>query len=210
AAPPPPAPARAAQAPPRPRGRPPVPPRPPPTPGPAAPPQPAQPAKEEPGTPVPVALLLPSQNSPFARAAEAVRLGFFAAHSVANANLAIQLLEIEDNAGQLRSALANAQKHGARIVVGPLTRTLVNALGDGRVVAPLPVLTLNVPESDAALAPESLAFGLPVEAESRQVVRFALRDLPPPASPATAPRFLILAGESPLARRMATAFRDAL
>lgn len=159
---------------------------------------------------MPVALLLPSQSSPFARAAEAVRLGFFAAHGVANANVAIQLLEVEDNVGQLRTALATAQKHGARIVVGPLTRTLVNALGDGRVVAPLPVLTLNLPESDVAVAPESLAFGLGVEAESRQLVRLALRDLPPAASTPTAPRFLILAGESPLARRMATAFRDGL
>jgi len=155
-------------------------------------------------------LLLPGQNTPFARAAEAVRLGFFAAHSVANANVAIQLLEVDDNIGQLRTALAAAQKHGARIVVGPLTRTLVNALGDGRVVAPLPVLTLNLPESEVAVAPESLAFGLAVEAESRQVVRLALRELPAPAASSTTPRFLILTGESPLARRMSTAFRDAL
>lgn len=162
--------------------------------------------------PIPVALLLPSEGSPFGRAAEAVRLGFFAAHSVANANLAIQLLEVDDNVAQLRTALESAQKHGARIVVGPLTRTLVNALGDGRVIAPLPVLALNLPESDVSVTSESLAFGLGVEVEARQVVRVALRDLPPPPSTAasTAPRFLILAGESPLARRMATAFRDAL
>jgi outer membrane PBP1 activator LpoA protein len=187
----------------------PVPPQPPPTPGPAAPAPPAA-QKQETGAPVPVALLLPSQNSPFARAAEAVRLGFFAAHSVANANVAIQLLEVEDNVVQLRSALTSAQKHGARIVVGPLTRTLVNSLGDGRVVAPLPLLTLNLPESDAAIAPESLAFGLAVVAESRQVVRLALRDQPPPAVPPANPRFLILAGESPLDRRMATAFSNSL
>ena len=159
---------------------------------------------------MPVALILPSQSTPFARAAEAVRLGFFAAQSVANANLAIQLLEIDDNLGELRTALANAQKRGARIVVGPLTRTLVNALGDGRVVTPLPVLTLNLPESEAAVSPQSLAFGLAIEAESRQVARLALHDLPPPAVAPANPRFLILAGESPLARRMATAFRDGL
>jgi outer membrane PBP1 activator LpoA protein len=159
---------------------------------------------------VPIALLLPSQSTPFARAAEAVRLGFFAAHSVANANVAIQLIEIEDNIGQLRNALTAAQKHGARLVVGPLTRTLVNALGDGRVVAPLPMVALNLPESDVAVGPESLAFGLAVEVEARQVVRLALRDLTAPAAPAAAPRFLVLAGESPLARRMAAAFRDAL
>jgi hypothetical protein len=155
-------------------------------------------------------LLLPGQSTPFARAAEAVRLGFFAAHSVANANLAIQLIEVDDNIGQLRDALAAAKKHGARIVVGPLTRTLVNALGDGRVIAPLPVLTLNLPESDIAVTPESLAFGLAIEAESRLVARVALHDLPAPATTSPAPRFLVLAGESALSRRMANAFRDAL
>ena len=173
-------------------------------------PQQAQPESKEAAPPIPVALLLPGQSTPFARAAEAVRLGFFAANTVANGNVAIQLIEIDDNIAQLRTALEGAQKHGVRIVVGPLTRTLVNALGDGRVVAPLPVLTLNLPESEVAVAPQSLTFGLAVEAESRQVVRLALRDLPPPAVTPTAPRFLILAGESALARRMATAFRDAL
>lgn len=162
------------------------------------------------GPPIPVALLLPGQGTPFARAAEAVRLGFFAAHGVANANVAIQLIEVDDNVNQLKSGLASAQKRGVKMVVGPLTRTLVNALGDGRVVTPLPVLALNTPENDAALSPDSLTFGLSVEAESRLTVRIALRDVPTPAAPPAAPRFLILAGESPLARRMAAAFRDAL
>jgi outer membrane PBP1 activator LpoA protein len=155
-------------------------------------------------------LLLPGQGTPFARAAEAVRLGFFAAHGVANANLAIQLIEVEDNVNQLKTGLASAQKRGVRLAVGPLTRTLVNALGDGRVVAPLPVIALNTPESDAALSPDSIAFGVSVEAEARQMTRLALREIPAPATMSTTPRFLILAGESPLDRRMAVAFRDAL
>ena len=155
-------------------------------------------------------MLLPGQDTPFARAAEAVRLGFFAAHSVANANVAIQLIEVDDNVNQLKSGLASAQKRGARLAVGPLTRTLVNALGDGRAVAPIPVLALNNPESDAALSPDSLAFGISVETEARQMVRLALREVAAPATPSASPRFLILAGESPLDRRMALAFRDAL
>jgi uncharacterized protein len=160
---------------------------------------------------VPVALLLPGQETPFARAAEAVRLGFVAAQSVANANVAIQFIEIgDDTIAQLRIALASAQKQGAKMVVGPLTRMLVNAIGDGRVVASLPMLTLNIPDSDVAVTPDSLNFGLPVELESRQVVQLALRDLPPPATTSTSPRFLILAGESVLGPRMAGAFRDAL
>jgi outer membrane PBP1 activator LpoA protein len=176
---------------------------------PAAPERPAELSGTQ-AAPVPVALVLPGPATPFARAAEAVRLGFFAAHGAAGVNVAIQVVEIDDNLAQLRTALASAQKRGVRMAVGPLTRTLVNALGDGRVVAPLPVLTLNLPESDVAVAPESLAFGLAVEAEARQVVRLALRELPASRAAASAPRFLVLAGESPLMRRMAAAFNDAL
>jgi outer membrane PBP1 activator LpoA protein len=162
------------------------------------------------GPPIPVALLLPAQSTPFARAAEAVRLGFFAGQAVANANIAIQLIEIDDTVSQLKSALAGAQKRGVRLVVGPLTRTLVNALGAGQVVAPLPVLALNTPESDAALSADSLTFGLSVETEARQMVGLAMREAPAPAVTSATPRFLVLAGESPLDRRMAAAFRDAL
>lgn len=157
---------------------------------------------------MPIALILPSQATPFARAAEAVRLGFFAAHRVAPARVTIEVIEIDDTLAQLGDALAAAAKRGAKLAVGPLTRSLANALGDGRVLAPLPVLTLNMPESDAAVAPESLAFGLAIEAEARQIVALALAELPPASSPA--PRFLLLAGESALARRMAAAFRAAL
>lgn len=182
-----------------------------PTAQPAAPGAPKTPPENTPsGPPIPVALLLPGQGTPFARAAEAVRLGFFAAHGVANANVAIQMIEIDDNIAPLKTALANAQKRGVKLVVGPLTRTLVNALGDGRVVSPVPLIALNTPESDVALSQDSLAFGLAVESEARQLVRLALRELPSPAMTSTSPRFLVLAGESALSRRMAVAFRDGL
>lgn len=176
----------------------------------AAPAQPVAPAASpavEP--PVAIALLLPGAETPFARAAEAVRLGFFAAQAVAGANVAVQLLEIDDNIGQLRGAFSAAQRHGARMVVGPLTRSMVNALGDGRVVPPLPVLALNLPENDAGFGPDALAFGVSVEAEARQVAYLAMASLSP-QSYSSGSRFLILAGESPLARRTAGAFRDAL
>jgi len=159
--------------------------------------------------PVPVALLLPGSNTPFARAAEAVRLGFFAAQAVSGANVAVQLLEIDDNVGQLRNAFATALRHGARMVVGPLTRSMVNALGDGRVVAPMPVVTLNLPESETALGADVLAFGVSVEAEARQLAYLAMANLSS-QSYSSGSRFLILAGESPLQRRVAGAFRDAL
>lgn len=183
---------------------------------PATVPQPgaaAQPAPLPPPKPPTIALILPAQTTPFARAAETVRQGFFAAQSVSGTNATIQLVELEEGPAQLAAALKSARDRGADIAVGPLTRDAVNALGSGRVAAPLPVVTLNLPESDIGLAPHVLAFGVSIELEARQIVAAALRELPMPApigAPPAAPRFMVIVGESPLARRMGNAFRDAL
>lgn len=183
---------------------------------PATVPQPgaaAQPAPLPPPKPPTIALILPAQTTPFARAAETVRQGFFAAQSVSGTNATIQLVELEEGPAQLAAALKSARDRGADIAVGPLTRDAVNALGSGRVAAPLPVVTLNLPESDIGLAPHVLAFGVSIELEARQIVAAALRELPMPppiGAPPAAPRFMVIVGESPLARRMGNAFRDAL
>lgn len=183
---------------------------------PATVPQPgaaAQPAPLPPPKPPTIALILPAQTTPFARAAETVRQGFFAAQSVSGTNATIQLVELEEGPAQLAAALKSARDRGADIAVGPLTRDAVNALGSGRVAAPLPVVTLNLPESDVGLAPHVLAFGVSIELEARQIVAAALRELPMPppiGAPPAAPRFMVIVGESPLARRMGNAFRDAL
>lgn len=167
-----------------------------------------------PPKPPTIALILPAQTTPFARAAEAVRQGFFAAQSVSGTGATIQLVELED-AGpvQLGAALNSARDRGADIAVGPLTRDAVNALGSGRVAAPLPLVTLNLPESDVGLAPHVLAFGVSIEQEARQIVAVAMREVPMPppvGAPPAAPRFMVVVGESPLARRMGNAFREAL
>ena len=167
-----------------------------------------------PPKPPTIALILPAQTTPFARAAEAVRQGFFAAQSVSGTGATIQLVELED-AGpvQLGAALKSARDRGADIAVGPLTRDAVNALGSGRVAAPLPLVTLNLPESDVGLAPHVLAFGVSIEQEARQIVAVAMREVPMPppvGAPPAAPRFMVVVGESPLARRMGNAFREAL
>ncbi|GAB4466430.1 MAG: hypothetical protein OHK0044_06260 [Burkholderiaceae bacterium] len=174
----------------------------------------ARPAPLPPPKPPTIALILPAQTTPFARVAETVRQGFFAAQSVSGTGATIQLVELEEGGpAQLAAALKSARDRGADIAVGPLTRDAVNAIGSGRVAAPLPLVTLNLPESDVGLTPDVLAFGVSIELEARQIVAAALRELPMPppvgAPPAT-PRFMVIVGESPLARRMGNAFRDAL
>lgn len=157
-----------------------------------------------------VALVLPAQTTVFARAAEAVRLGFFAAHAAAGSKTPIQVIEIDDDAQQLFQALSAARSRGVQVAVGPLTRSLVNALVDsGRIE--MPTLTLNYPENDGAAPPTLIAFGLSIEQEARRLVRAALGEfvgLRPGAT--TRPRFVIVSGGSALARRVANAYRDAL
>lgn len=157
-----------------------------------------------------VALVLPSQATPFARAAETVRQGFFAAHAAGAQDVAIQVIEIDERPEQVLRAMSAARERGAQVLVGPLTRAQVNAAV--RTDAGLPVITLSLPDSDVLAAPTLLAFGLSVEQEARAVVRAALdAHAPPPGAPTRlTPRFVLLAGDSPLARRASAAFQAAL
>jgi len=157
-----------------------------------------------------IALLLPSQQSIFASAAEAVRQGFFDAHKVAGSNAVIQVIETDDDFEQLGTALMAARDRGVRVAVGPLRRDAVNAIVDGG-RAVLPLVTLNFPERDAAAPPTMIALGLSAESEAERVVQVALSSfIPLRQGASTGTRILILAGTSALDRRIAQAYVAAL
>lgn len=182
-----------------------------PLPAPGQQPAPASPVQAAPGLAPPtgrVTLILPAQTTPFARPAEVLRQGFFAAHRASSTDLILEVVEIDETPAQFGAAVRAAADRGSRMTVGALTRSLANAVGAGEVALPLPTLVLNVPERDAALGEQSLAFGLSVEWEARVVVATALRERAgaPPLAPGAAPPYLVLAGESPLARRLAATF----
>lgn len=161
-----------------------------------------------------IALILPSAKTPFARAAEAVRAGFFAAHKASGDAVAIQTIDIDERAESLAAALATARDRRVAAVVGPLTRVQVNHLIEGgRAGAPptMPVVTLNYPESEGDTPPTVLTFGLAVEHEARRLVQAVLAELDGArADTSLTPRFLVVGGQSALAKRAATAFADAL
>ena len=164
-----------------------------------------------PGAPAPaIALLLPNQQTVFARAAEAVRQGFFSANEAAGGKLAIQVLEVDDDATQLQTAIEGALKRGVKTVVGPLLRSGVNAVIDGGYASP-PIVALNYPDRDAAAPPTMIALGVSAESEAHFVVSFALAEfVGTRRSPGSAPRFVVLAGPSSLERRIAQAYVSAL
>jgi hypothetical protein len=164
-----------------------------------------------PAAPATVVLLLPAQTTPFARAAEVVRQGFFAARAAAAAPMTVRMIEIDDDPKQLQRALTAARDQGTDVIAGPLTRSQVNATMKSSLSAP--IVTLSLPESDALAPPLLLAFGLSIEQEARAMVRAVvdtLQPLRPGAAVRPTPRFVLLTGESALARRAGAAFRDAL
>lgn len=156
-----------------------------------------------------IVLLLPAENTPFGRAATAVREGFFAAHAAAGAPVAIQVEEIEETPARVTGVINAAQARGARLVVGPLARDAVEALARGGGAA-LPVLALNVPSAAIPLPPSMLAFGLPVDDEARSVVRALLRETALGLEPSDARPFAVVAGDGRLERRAGVAFVAAL
>ena len=173
---------------------------------------PAQPPSAPPAgeTAAAIALILPNQQTVFAQSAEAVRLGFFAAHEAARSKLAVQVLEVDDDAAQLQAVIGRAQERGVQIVVGPLLRSGVNAVFDGG-YASVPLVALNYPDRGAAAPPTMIALGLSVEAEAQYVVRVALAEfVGARRTPSVAPRFVVLAGPGPLERRIAQAYIGAL
>ena len=160
-----------------------------------------------------VALVLPAQTTQFARAAEVVRQGVFAAHKAApGGEVVLQVIEIDDRPTQVATALKRAKDRGAAVVLGPLTRAQVAAAV--QVPTDLPVVTLSQPEQDANAAPALLAFGLTIEQEARVLVQAALRRFAPAppagAKPRSTPRFVVLVGEGPLSRRAGVALRNDL
>jgi len=154
-------------------------------------------------------LILPGPETPYARAAEAVREGFIAAHTATRASVAIQVVEIDETPAQAIRALEAARDRGVRLVVGPLTRSAVNGVvehGD----AGVPTLLLNMPDKPAALAKSQLAFGLAAEDEAALLVRASLRDIDSGTTASSTRRHVVVIGESALARRIGAAFVTAL
>lgn len=154
-----------------------------------------------------IVLLLPGATTPFARAAEAVRSGFFAAHAAAGAPMAIDVRETDETPAAVAAAIEAAAGRGARLVVGPLSRDAVDALA--RTGAPLPVLALNAPGGAAPLPQSMLALGLRVEDEARGIVRALTRGPLAAGVSGESTPLAIIVGSGSLERRAGAAFAAA-
>jgi outer membrane PBP1 activator LpoA protein len=122
-----------------------------------------------------LALLLPLASPDFARAAESLQLGFMAARERGGEKLAVGVFATDASAESILSAYANAVKLGARLVIGPMTRSGVSALAASKLVS-VPTLGLNLPADKTALPSRFYTFGLALEAEAQLVAQTAFAE----------------------------------
>jgi uncharacterized protein len=145
-----------------------------------------------------IALILPVKSDAFARAAAAVRDGFYSAAKVqGHAPLPIRDYPVSEESEEVLAAYQQALAADARLVVGPLTRSGVTALATGD-LALVPTLALNVPDGNVALPPKLYSLSLHVESEARQAAQRALKEGRLSA--------ITVVGDTPLLRRIHQAF----
>jgi outer membrane PBP1 activator LpoA protein len=147
-----------------------------------------------------IALLLPLNAAAFRQPAEVVRRGFLAAAKTQADAPPVRIYPTTGEASDILAVYVQALSRGARVAVGPLTRNAVSALAASSLVV-VPTLSLAMPDQERMAIPSQLyLFGLSVEEEARQVADAAARD--------GHHRPLLVAADSPLARRMQAAFAD--
>lgn len=140
-----------------------------------------------------IVLVLPLESAVFGASAEAVMAGFAAAAEAAHA--AITVIGHGD-AGAL-PAIEKARQGGASVIVGPLLRDDVKALGSVGGHLP-PTIALNKLDDGAPLPPHVYTLALSVEAEARQIAR-RMRD-------EGVRQVAVVASDPPLNRRFAASF----
>ncbi|WP_109014583.1 penicillin-binding protein activator [Novimethylophilus kurashikiensis] len=142
-----------------------------------------------------IALLLPLESPDYAAAARAVQAGVMAAFKAEGGRGAVQAYDSGGPEG-VAQAYQQAVANGAQFVIGPLTRDEVVTLSNQNLT--VPVLALNQPDTNLKAQANLLLFGLPVDAESRQIAHLARN-----SGMQTA---LVVAADNPLGQRMAKAF----
>src|SRR5688500_10317474 len=120
-----------------------------------------------------IALLLPLESPSFARHAEAVKNGFLAAAKVQGSTpLPLRIYAVNDDDRSVVEQYQRALEHGARFIVGPLTRGGVSALAESALVM-VPTIALNVPERRISRQSNLYMLSLHAEAEAQQAAQFA-------------------------------------
>jgi hypothetical protein len=156
---------------------------------------------------VALALLVPRQDGPFARAAASLLAGITAAHARDGEGIRVEAIEVDDQADELALAYAELVERRFAMALGPLTPNGATALLELGTVG-VPTLVLNLPERDLPVPQRVTFFSLATEAESRQAASQAYAQATARVG-SRRPGATTIVVASPLARRAAQAFNDA-
>ena len=148
-----------------------------------------------------IAAILPLKSASFSRLADAVRRGMQTAAAADRADaLPLVIYATGDDAKEVTDTYDRALRLGARLVLGPLTRSDVQTIANSHAVT-VPTLALSIPDGAEALLPDGMyALGVQIESEARQVAKLAQSQ--------GRRRAVIIAVDSLLGKRIAQAFAE--
>ena len=143
------------------------------------------------------ALVLPLGVPAFRAPGEALRDGFLAAATVGAESAGV--LVVSHGGGEAAEAFNQAVASGARVVVGPLTRSDVGSVLAARKSFP-DTLVLNAPERTQTLPEAVRMLALSLEADARQLARLAWKE--------KRERIAVVAGAASFHQRFLAAFAE--
>jgi len=145
--------------------------------------------------PTAIVLVLPLGSPTFGRAAEALRAGFMAAAATSD----VKPVVIPHGDGEVLDAFGKAKTAGARVIIGPLVRDDVKAVAAAALDF-APIIALNQLDEGTALPPSMYTLTLTLDSDARQLARRARDD--------GAVTVAVIASDTPLQKRFASAFND--
>ena len=124
--------------------------------------------------PVTIAMLMPSDESPFLPAARIVGNGLLTASRVSGRNANIMLIEAPESV-PINEMIDTAVFSGADVVVGPLQKDQVEQLSREKNL-PIPIVTLNYAATpDEEISPNMLMLSVATDLEAEYIARQAVK-----------------------------------
>ncbi|HEU4622214.1 MAG TPA: penicillin-binding protein activator [Burkholderiaceae bacterium] len=153
----------------------------------------------------PIALVLPTRSTDFARAAEAVRAGVTAARDALSPQRELRVFESDGSRPSTLEAYRAANTANAAAIIGPLTRSEVQWVG-AELKPTVPTIALNT--FDGVPPNNFYTLSLAVDNEARQIALVAYEEARA-NDPAQTPTALVVTTASPLHKRAAQNFAEA-
>ena len=145
-----------------------------------------------------VALLLPLTGQ-FSEIGAAIKTGFIAARFAQGAGTSFQLYDTRSDTNTAIQQYELAVSEGASLIIGPLDKSAVINLTAANRIS-VPTLSLNYVGDDIAGHANLFQFGLLPEDEARDVANYALKQ--------NYRKALVIASDSPVSQRLASAFEQ--